>query len=61
MTSDAQKRAARKWDEHHQERRKYLSWRSRARSFIEKAATPEDLIDLKKLIEDRLGDLGKER
>ena len=36
MTSDAQKRAARKWDEHHQERRKYLSWRSRARSFIEK-------------------------
>ena len=56
MTSDAQKRAARKWDEHHQERRKYLSWRSRARSFIEKAVTPEDLIDLKKLIDDRLGD-----
>lgn len=61
MTSDAQKRAARKWDEHHQERRKYLSWRSRVRSFIEKAATPEDLIDLKKLIEDRLGDLRKDR
>ncbi|WP_283573221.1 hypothetical protein [Ligilactobacillus aviarius] len=61
MTSDAQKRAARKWDEHHQERRKYLSWRLRARSFIEKAVTPEDLIDLKKLIDDRLGDLGKDR
>ena len=61
MTSDAQKRAARKWDEHHQERRKYLSWRSRARSFIETAVTPEDLLDLKKLIDDRLGDLGKDR
>ena len=61
MTSDAQKRDARKWDEHHQERRKYLSWRSRARSFSEKAVTPEDLIDLKKLIDDRLGDLGKDR
>lgn len=61
MTSDAQKRASRKWNEHHQERRKYLSWRSRARSFIEKAATKEDLINLKKLIEDGLGDLRKER
>ena len=61
MTSDAQKRASRKWNERHQERRKYLSWRSRARSFIEKTATTEDLISLKKLIADRLGGLRKER
>lgn len=61
MTSEARKKANRKWSERHQERRKYLSWRSRARSFVEKAATTEDLISLKKLIKDRLGDLRKER
>ena len=38
------------------ERRNYLSRRSSARSFICNAATQEDLLELKAMIEERLED-----
>lgn len=45
--------ADKRWREKKPERRKYLSHRSRARSFIRDVATAEDLQELKALIEER--------
>lgn len=45
--------ADQRWEEANREHRKYLSHRSRARSFIREVATMEDLQELKKLIEER--------
>ena len=52
--SDARKKANQKWDEGNKERKNYLSWRSRAKSFITKAATEEDLKALRQMIDERL-------
>ena len=43
---EAKKKANEKWNEKNKDRVKYLSWRARAKSFIEKAATLEDLEEL---------------
>lgn len=48
-----QTEANKKWQEKNKERAKYLSDRSRARSFIKNLATVEDLEEFKKLIEER--------
>ncbi len=48
-----QTEANKKWQEKNKERAKYLSDRSRARSFIKNLATAEDLEEFKKLIEER--------
>lgn len=42
-----------KWQEKNKDYAKYLSNRSRTRSFIKNQATKEDLEELKKLIEER--------
>lgn len=56
MDSDLtpQEKASKKWAEKNREHRTYLSKRSTARSFINKNATEEDLLELKQLIENRL-------
>ena len=54
--SNAQKRANKAWADKNKERRNYLSRRSSARSFIRNAATQEDLLELKAMIEERLED-----
>ncbi len=54
MVTKARKKANQKWDEENKERKNYLSWRSRAKSFIAKAATDDDLKELRKMIDDRL-------
>lgn len=51
--------ADRRWSEKNPERRKYLSHRSRARSFIRDAATMEDLDELTSLIAARRAELEK--
>lgn len=51
--------ADRRWSEKNPERRKYLSHRSRARSFIRDAATMEDLDELTSLIANRRAELEK--
>lgn len=50
---NAQTEANKRWQEKNKERAKYLSDRSRARSFIKKSATLEDLEEFEQLIEDR--------
>lgn len=54
---NAQTEANKRWQEKNKEKAKYLSDRSRARSFIKKAATLEDLEEFQKLIEERKKEL----
>ena len=53
MSVNKQTEANKKWQEKNKERAKYLSDRSRARSFIKNLATLEDLEEFKTLIEER--------
>lgn len=46
--------ANRRWSEKNPERRKYLSHRSRARSFVRDVATVDDLKELQGMIAERL-------
>ena len=48
-----QTEANKKWQEKNKEHAKYLSNRSRSRSFIKNFATLEDLEELKQLIKER--------
>jgi len=54
---NAQTEANKRWQEQNKEKAKYLSNRSRARSFIKNQATSEDLEELEKLIEERRKEL----
>lgn len=51
---DSKKQADKNWSEKNREHRNYLSKRSSARSFINNNATNEDLLELKKIIEEKL-------
>lgn len=51
--TESQKRARDKWDDENKERKKYISHRARARSFIRDHATAEDLDELEALIQER--------
>ncbi|MBM7717284.1 hypothetical protein JOC94_004309 [Bacillus thermophilus] len=53
MQRNRQTEANKKWQQKNKERAKYLSDRSRARSFIRNQATLEDVEELKKLLDDR--------
>lgn len=48
-----QTEANKKWQDKNKERAKYLSDRSRARSFIRNSSTIEDLAELKNLIAEK--------
>lgn len=52
-----QTEANKRWQEQNKEKAKYLSNRSRARSFVKNQATVEDLEELENLIVDRRKDL----
>lgn len=45
--------ADKRWIEKNKERRRYLSLRSNARSFVRNYATEEDLTELEQLIEEK--------
>ena len=51
--TEARVRANKKWNENNKERVKYLSNRSRTRSFVKNSATSEDLDELEMLIAER--------
>ena len=51
--NDARKKANTKWDSENKERVRYLQDRSKAKNFIIKKATKEDLRELKELIEEK--------
>ena len=57
MSDNAQTEANKRWQEKNKERAKYLSNRSRARSFVKNQATKEDLEELEQLIADRRKEL----
>lgn len=52
--NDARKKANSKWDSENKERVRYLQDRSKARNFIIKKATMEDLKELELLIKERM-------
>lgn len=51
--SEAQKKAAKKWDNKNKKRKQYLNRRSVTKNFILKEATIEDLEQIEKYIEQR--------
>lgn len=51
--TEAKAKANKKWDEANKERKKYISHRARARSFIRDVATLEDLDEFEQLIKKR--------
>ena len=53
MLTEAQKRAKQKYIENNRERTNYINDRSKAKNFILKKATEEDLKELEELIEKR--------
>lgn len=53
MSENKQTQANRRWQEKNKERAKYLSDRSRSRSFIRNLATLEDIKELTELMEAR--------
>ena len=53
MLTEAQKRAKQKYREKNKERSNYINDKSKAKNFIIKKATKEDLEELKKLIEEK--------
>lgn len=58
MEKNSQTEANKKWQEKNKERAKYLSNRSRARSFIRSQVTEEDIEEFELLIENRKKELG---
>ena len=52
--NDARKKANSKWDSENKDRVRYLQDRSKARNFIIKKATMEDLKELELLIKERM-------
>lgn len=52
--TEAQKRAEQKYRANNKELIKYRNYRSKARNFVMKLATKEDLEELKNIIEEKL-------
>ena len=50
----------RRWAEKNKERRRYLSFKATAKTFIRHYAEPEDLQDLKELIKEKEEVVGRE-
>lgn len=54
MTSEAQKRANEKWKAANKEKQKIYRYRSQAKKFINEFASQRDLLELRKMIDDKL-------
>lgn len=53
-TTEAQRRADKKYKAKNKEKTKYIQYKSRAKSFINNLATNEDLEEIKLMIEEKL-------
>ncbi|MBI0151308.1 hypothetical protein [Bifidobacterium sp. M0353] len=51
--SEAKKAANKKWDMANRERKRYITAKSQAKSFVRNYATQDDLENLKKIIEEK--------
>lgn len=56
---NAQTEANKKWQEKNKERAKYLSDRSRARSFLKNIVTEEELAEFEEILRNRREELNK--
>ena len=56
---NAQTEANKKWQETNKERAKYLSDRSRARSFLKNRVSEEDLAEFEEILKNRREELNK--
>ncbi|WP_215673015.1 hypothetical protein [Ligilactobacillus ruminis] len=54
MTSEAQKRANEKWKASNKEKQKIYRYRSQAKKFINEFASQDDLLELRKMINEKL-------
>ena len=54
MTSEAQKRANEKWKAANKEKQKIYRYRSQAKKFINEFASQDNLLELRKMIDDKL-------
>lgn len=54
MVSDAQKRAKKKWDDKNKEKNRIYRYRSYARKYVRDIASQDDLLELRKMIDERL-------
>ena len=54
MVSEAQKRANKKWDDKNKEKKRIYRYRSYARKYVRDIATQDDLLELRKMIDERL-------
>ena len=52
--SEAQRRATKKWETENPERKRYLRYRSNARTFVRHWATEEDFEELEKIFRKRI-------
>ena len=52
--SEAQKKASKKWEEKNKEYRKYTKYKGYAKKFILEIGNTEDIVILKKIIDDKL-------
>lgn len=57
MTSEAQKRANEKWKAANKEKQKIYRYRSQAKKFINEFASHNDLLELRKMIDERFEEL----
>lgn len=53
-TSEAQLKAAKKWNDKNKDKQRVYRYRSYARKFIRDLATDDDLKELRKMIDERL-------
>lgn len=54
MVSDAQKRAKKKWDDKNKEKNRIYRYRSYARKYVRDIASQDDLLELRKMIDEKL-------
>lgn len=54
MLSEARKKANKKWDDKNKEKRKLYQYRSYAKKYVKELASEEDLIELRRMIDERL-------
>lgn len=53
-TTEAQQKAVEKWQNNNKEKVKHYQYKSRAKTFINKHASVEELKELRKMIDDKL-------
>ena len=54
MVSEAQQRAKKKWDDKNKEKNRIYRYRSYARKYVRDIASQDDLLELRKMIDEKL-------